>query len=192
LRRTKLVMARRLQISVVGFNEDSCTEVARDAAYQVGRAIAREGATVMCGGLGGVMEAASKGAGEAGGTSVGIIPSDNPDQANKYCDVVVATGLGKSRDFLVAYSGDAVIVVGGGAGTLTEIAAAYQADKPIVAVKGTGGVADGWAGRYLDHRQTRLIIEASDPEDAVKKVMRELSRDGKKTKSVRTAKRAGA
>ena len=161
-------------------------------AREIGERLARAGAVVVCGGLGGVMEAASKGAGEAGGTSVGIIPSDTPDQANKYCDVVVATGLGKSRDFLVAYSGDAVIVVGGGAGTLTEIAAAYQADKPIVAVKGTGGVADGWAGRYLDHRQTRLIIEASDPEDAVKKVMRELSRDGKKTKSARTAKRAGA
>ena len=63
-----------LQISVVGFNEDSCTEVARDAAYRVGRAIAEEGATVVCGGLGGVMEAASKGASEAGGTSVGISP----------------------------------------------------------------------------------------------------------------------
>jgi uncharacterized protein (TIGR00725 family) len=189
LSRSEPVVARRLQISVVGFNEDSCTEVARDAAYRVGRAIAKEEAIVVCGGLGGVMEAASKGASDAGGVSVGIIPTADPDQANRYCDVVVATGLGKSRDFLVAYSGDAMIVVGGGAGTLTEVAAAYQADKPIVAVKGTGGVADAWAGKHLDQRRTRLVIEASDPEDAVKTVMRELFRGRKETHTKQKAKR---
>ncbi len=177
------VMVRRLQISVVGFNEDSCTEVARDAAYRVGRAIAMQGAIVVSGGLGGVMEAASRGASEAGGASVGIIPSADSAQANKYCDFVVATGLGKARDFLVAYSGEAMIIVGGGAGTLTEVAAAYQADKPIVSVRGTGGVADDWAGRHLDHRRKRPIIEASNPEDAVKKALRELSHDGKSRKT---------
>src|SRR6266852_1167839 len=89
LRRSVQDMVRRVQISVVGFNEDSCTEVAREAAYRVGKEIAREGATVICGGLGGVMEAASKGASEAGGLSVGIIPSSDSAQANKYCDFVV-------------------------------------------------------------------------------------------------------
>jgi len=172
-------MVRRVQISVVGFNEDSCTEVARDAAYRVGREIARQGGAVICGGLGGVMEAASKGASEAGGLTVGIIPSADFAQANKYCDLVVATGLGWSRNFVVAYSGDAMIVVGGGAGTLTEAAAAYQADKPIVSVKGTGGVADEWAGRYFDERRTWRIIGASSAEDAVKKVLCELSRRGR-------------
>jgi uncharacterized protein (TIGR00725 family) len=169
-------MVRRVQISVVGFNDDSCTEVARDAAYRVGKAIGKEGGTVVCGGLGGVMEAASKGAFDAGGHSVGIVPSEDSSQANRYCDFVVATGLGKSRNFVVAYSGDAMVVVGGGAGTLIEAAAAYQADKPIVAVKGTGGVADAWAGRFMDDRRTRVVLEGSSPEDAVKKVMRELSR----------------
>jgi len=171
-------MAKRAQISVVGFNEDSCTPAARDAAYRVGKAIAMEGATMVCGGLGGVMEAACKGASEAGGLAVGIVPSADLAQANKYCDVVVATGLGWSRNFVVAYSGDAVIVVGGGAGTLTEAAAAYQADKPIVSVKGTGGVADEWGGRYFDERRTRRMIEGSSPEDAVKKVLHEISRGG--------------
>ena len=85
-----------------------------------------------------------------------------------------------------------MIVVGGGAGTLTEVAAAYQADKPIVAVKGTGGVADAWAGKHLDHRRTRLIIEASDPEDAVKKVMRELSRDGEASEDEGDSQAGGA
>jgi hypothetical protein len=129
------------------------------------------------------MEAASRGAHAAGGHSVGIVPSADSAQANRYCDFVIATGLGKSRNFVVAYSGDAMVVVGGGAGTLIEAAVAYQADKPIVAVKGTGGVADEWAGRYLDSRQARRILEASSPEDAVKKVMRELSSKTKKTES---------
>jgi uncharacterized protein (TIGR00725 family) len=172
-------MTRRAQISVVGFNEDSCTEAAREAAYRVGRAIAKEGGTVVCGGLGGVMEAACRGAHDAGGQSVGIVPSDDPSQANRHCDVVVATGLGKSRNFLVAYSGDAMVVVGGGAGTLIEVAAAYQASKPVVAVRGTGGVADEWAGKHLDDRRTGAMLEGSSPEDAVKKAMRELSRHGK-------------
>jgi uncharacterized protein (TIGR00725 family) len=185
-------MVRRVQISVVGFNEDSCTEVARDAAYRVGRAIAKEGGCVVSGGLGGVMEAASKGASEAGGHSVGIIPSADSAQANKYCDFVVATGLGRSRNFVVAYSGDAMVLVGGGAGTLIEAAAAYQADKPIASVKGTGGVADAWAGKYVDERRTRLIIEGSSPEDAVKKVMRELSRRDKNERKTKTAEQAEA
>jgi uncharacterized protein (TIGR00725 family) len=179
-------MTRRAQVSVVGFNADSCTEVARKAAYEVGKAIAREGGTVVCGGLGGVMEAACKGAHDAGGLSVGIVPSADPGEANQYCDLVVATGLGKSRNFLVAYSGDAMVVVGGGAGTLIEAAAAYQACKPIVAVKGTGGVADAWAGKHLDDRRTGKILEGSSPEHAVKQVMRELSRRGE-----RATKRAG-
>jgi uncharacterized protein (TIGR00725 family) len=190
LRRAAPDMVRRVQISVVGFNEDSCTEVARDAAYRVGRAIAKAGGSVVCGGLGGVMEAASKGAIDAGGHSVGIIPSADSAQANKYCDFVVATGLGRSRNFVVAYSGDAMVLVGGGAGTLIEAAAAYQADKPIVSVKGTGGVADAWAGKYIDDRRTRPIIEGSSPEEAVKRVMRELSRRDKEGKTKATE-RAG-
>ena len=192
MRRIVLDMARRVQISVVGFDEDSCTAVARDAAYRVGKAIAMEGGTVVCGGLGGVMEAASKGALEAGGRSLGIVPSMDSAQANRYCDIVVATGLGKSRSFVVAYTGDAMIVVGGGAGTLIEAAAAYQAGKPIVAVRGTGGVADEWAGRYFDERRTSMILVGSSPEGAVKNALRELARRGKRAGKARAAKRTGA
>ncbi len=183
-------MGRRWQISVVGNGADSCTPVAYDAAYRVGKAIASEGAVVVNGGLGGVMEAASKGARDAGGLCVGIIPSADFAQANRYCDLVVATGLGKSRNFLVAYSGDAMVIIGGGAGTMIEAAAAYSAAKPIVVVRGTGGVADEWAGRYFDERRTRRILEASSPEEAVEKIMRELpGRDGKKGR--RVVKRTG-
>jgi uncharacterized protein (TIGR00725 family) len=183
-------MSRRVQISVVGSDGDSCTYAASRAAYRVGRAIAKEGATVVCGGLGGVMEAASRGALEAGGHSVGIVPSADSAQANRYCDFVIATGMGKSRNFVVAYSGDAMVVVGGGAGTLTEVAAAYQAGIPVVAVKGTGGVADAWGGRYIDKRRTRMVLRESNPEDAVKTAVRELSRLGKEAGKARATKRA--
>jgi uncharacterized protein (TIGR00725 family) len=185
-------MTRRVQISVVGFDADACTEDARKAAYRVGRAIAKEGGIVVCGGRGGVMEAASKGARDAGGHSMCIIPSADSNEANRYCEFVVATGLGKARNFVIAYSGDAMVVVGGGAGTLTEAAAAYEVAKPIVAVKGTGGVADEWAGRYLDDRRTRMILGGSSPEDAVKKLMRELSRHGKASGKTKATKRASA
>ena len=185
-------MARRVQISVVGYEEDSCTDVAREAAYRVGKAIAKEGGTVVCGGLGGVMEAASKGAIEAGGHALGIIPSSDSSEANRYCDCVVSTGMGRSRNFLVAYSGDAMVVVGGGAGTLTEAAAAYQAGKPVVAVKGTGGVADEWAGRYFDERRTSKVLQGRSPEGAVKMAVRELSRRGARSGNARAKKTKGA
>lgn len=160
-----------MQISVVGYDADSCTKAAYDAAYRVGRAVASKDAVVICGGLGGVMEAACKGAHDAGGVSVGIVPSGDPGQANRYCDFVVATGLGHARNFLVAYSGDAMVVVGGGAGTLIEAAASYQVGKAVVAVKGTGGVADEFAGKYVDGRQTQRVLEASSPEEAVEKAI---------------------
>ena len=173
----------------MGYNEDSCTEAARQAAYRVGWAIAKEGWTVVCGGLGGVMEAACRGAHDAGGLALGIVPSADLAQANDHCEVVVASGLGKSRDLLVAYSGDAMVVVGGGAGTLIEVAAAYQASKPIVTVQGTGGVAETWAGKHIDQRQTTRVLEGKDPEDAVRILAGELSRREKDSKKPRSPRR---
>jgi uncharacterized protein (TIGR00725 family) len=167
-------MKRRVKISVVGYNHDSCTKSAYDTAYQLGRSIAAKEAVVVCGGLGGVMEAACKGAHDEGGMSLGIVPSVDSREANKYVDIVVSTGLGHARNFLVSYSGDAVVVVGGGAGTLIEAAAAYQVGKPVVAIRGSGGVADEIAGKHLDSRKTSRIFEAADPEEAVDIAMRAL------------------
>ncbi|HXY82461.1 MAG TPA: TIGR00725 family protein [Candidatus Saccharimonadales bacterium] len=159
---------RRKQILVVGFNGDTCTEIASKAAYEVGFEIARTGAVLITGGLGGVMEAASRGAKEAGGFVIGIIPQDNKDEANSYCDVVIATGIGYARDFVTASTADAVVVVGGGAGTLIEVSAAYQKRIPIVAVKGTGGIADRCGDGYIDDRKLERIILAESPAAAVK------------------------
>jgi uncharacterized protein (TIGR00725 family) len=165
-------MARKFQISVIGFDTRLCTAGAYAAAYRVGREVAKQGGIVIDGGLGGVMEAACKGAREGGGFSVGIVPSSDSAQANQYCDAVIATGFGFARNFPVVYSGDAVIIVGGGAGTLTEVAAAYGIGKRIVAVAGTGGTADKWAGMFMDGRKTVRILKARSPEGAVRKAMR--------------------
>ena len=133
------------------------------------------------GGLGGVMEAACKGASETGGLAVGIIPSEDPSQANEYCGVVIPSGLGFARNFLVVNSADAIIIVGGGAGTLTEAAAAYGKGKPLFAVKGTGGVADEWSGKYFDGRRTVKVSRAESAEEAVDMAIRAATmRDGTK------------
>ena len=160
-------MARRKQILVIGFGKDHCPELAYRAAYLVGLEIARRGAVLLTGGLGGVMEAASHGAKDGGGFVVGIIPQDDKRAANDFCDVVIATGLGFARDFLTAYSADAIIIVGGGVGTMIEASAAYQKKIPIVAVKGTGGVADRYADTYLDDRKVERIMGETTPEKAV-------------------------
>ena len=164
-------MARRRQILVIGFGKDHCPELAYRAAYDVGVEIAKHGAVLLTGGLGGVMEAASRGAKDSGGLVVGIIPQDDKRAANDFCDVVIATGLGFARDFLTAYSADAIIIVGGGAGTMIEAAAAYQKKIPIVALKGTGGAADRYADTYLDDRKAERILGESTPQKAVDTAM---------------------
>lgn len=104
-------------------------------AEEVGRLIAKNGAILVCGGLGGVMEAASKGAKSAGGLTIGILPQDNPGKANKYIDIPVTTGLGIGRNVIIARTSDALIAVGGEYGTLSEIAFALQMNKPVIGIK---------------------------------------------------------
>ena len=113
------------------------------------------------------MEAASHGAKDAGGFVIGIIPQDDKAKANSYCDAVIATGIGFARDFLTAFSADAVIVVEGGAGTLIEAAAAYQEKIPIVAMSGSGGVADKLIDTYFDERKIERVLGENSPERAV-------------------------
>lgn len=164
-------MARRKQVLVVGYGKDHCTDVAYHAAYQVGLELAKCDVILITGGLGGVMEAASCGAKEGGGFVIGIIPQDDKAMSNAYCDAVVATGIGFARDFVTAYSADAIIVVGGGAGTLIELLAAYQNKTPIVAVKGTGGIADRFADSYLDDRQIERVLYEDSAQAAVKRAI---------------------
>jgi uncharacterized protein (TIGR00725 family) len=117
-----------------------------EAAEEVGRLVAEGGAILVCGGLGGVMEAACRGARSAGGLTLGILPGRDRREANRYVEVAVATGLGEARNALVVRSADAVVAVGGAYGTLSEIALALKGGTPVVGL-GTwelarGGVAD--------------------------------------------------
>lgn len=164
-------MRKKAQILVIGYSAELCNDNAYDTAYSVGREVAKAGAVLVTGGLGGVMEAASKGATEEGGLVVGIIPQDDPKAANPYCDIVIPTGMGIMRDFLTAFACDAMIIVGGGAGSLIEASASYLKGKPILTIKGTGGIADELAGKYLDGRRTTKILGVNSPSEAVKKAL---------------------
>ena len=119
-----------------------------------------------------MMEAASKGANEGGGFVIGIVPQDEKTAANPYCDAVIATGIGFARDFLTAYSADAVIIIEGGAGTMIEVAVAYQKKIPIIAIKGSGGTADKLVDTYLDDRRIEIILGEESPEKAVGTALR--------------------
>jgi uncharacterized protein (TIGR00725 family) len=134
------------QIAVVGSADpDPATE---SEAEEVGRRLAEAGATVVCGGLGGVMAAACRGASAAGGTAIGIVPGTARADANADCAHVIATGVGEARNLAVVASGDAVIALGGGWGTLSEIALARKLGRAVVAlgswgVDGPGEMRDG-------------------------------------------------
>ena len=107
-------LSRKIQITIIGNNENGTTLELAKIAYETGMEIAKSGAVLITGGLDGVMKAASHGAKDGGGLAEGIIPQNDFSFANEYCDVVVPTGMGLARDFLTALSGDGVIIIGGG------------------------------------------------------------------------------
>ena len=117
-------------VAVVGPGEATTSQEA--VAGEVGRLLAEAGAIVVCGGLGGVMQAAARGAWDAGGITVGILPGDNRTDANPYLAVSLPTGLGEARDALVVRAADSLIAVGRGHGTLAEIAYALKARTPVI------------------------------------------------------------
>ena len=121
---------KRIRIAVIGGSRPG--PQALETAFEVGRLIARAGAIVVCGGLGGVMEAACRGAREEGGLTIGILPGGSPADANSWVDVPIASGLGYARNSLVALNADAVIAVDGEYGTLTEIAYGKIHGKKVV------------------------------------------------------------
>lgn len=124
-------MARAPQIAVVGAGTGAIPQQL-EVAEDVGAALAAAGAVVVTGGLGGVMEAAGRGARSMRGPVLGILPGDRIDDANGWVTVAVATGMGELRNGLVVRAADAVIAVGGGLGTLSEIALALKAGKVVV------------------------------------------------------------
>jgi uncharacterized protein (TIGR00725 family) len=128
-------MAQPVYIAVIGGSEIGA-ELA-GLARQVGREVARRGAVLLCGGLGGVMAAAAQGAQEAGGVSLGILPDGDRWRANPYLTYTIATNLGHARNMLIAHSADAVIAVDGSYGTVSEAAIALKLGKPVIAIEVT-------------------------------------------------------
>ena len=145
-------------VAVVG--PGKCTEEEATLALDVGKALALAGVAVLTGGLGGVMEAASRGAFEAGGMTIGFLPGLNSTDANRFVSVPIATGIGELRNFLIVRAADAIIAIGGEWGTLSEIAMAMKLGKPVVGL-GT------WELKSTNPA-TQPILRAESPDEAVK------------------------
>jgi uncharacterized protein (TIGR00725 family) len=126
---------RAKQVAVIGSGGCGEETEAWRLAEQVGRLLAEAGATVVCGGGGGVMEAVSRGAAGAGGGVIGVLPWLSVDDANPYCTQVVATGIGQARNLAVVASGEAAIAISGEWGTLSEIAHARNLGRTVVALR---------------------------------------------------------
>ena len=112
-----------------------CPDIIYNMARDVGFEIGKKGWTLICGGLGGVMEGAAKGCTEAGGMTIGLLPGLNRDTANPYIRIPIPTGLGDGRNLLVVRASDILVAISGGHGTLSEIALALKAEKPVVGLE---------------------------------------------------------
>ena len=153
-------------ISVIGAGEPP-DEIA-GLAERVGEELARRGITLVCGGLGGVMEAACKGAKSGGGTTIGILLGSDPEAANRWVDFPICTGLTYARNVIVVKTGRAVIAVGGAFGTLSEIGHAVAEDIPVIGLNTWELSRDGAVDRS--------IVIADDPVDAVDKAVQAAER----------------
>ncbi|MBI1756981.1 MAG: TIGR00725 family protein [Fimbriimonas ginsengisoli] len=149
-------------IAVVGAAK--CDSATASVAGEVGRLLAEAGAVVVCGGLGGVMEAACQGASEAGGLTVGLLPGKDPADANRFVSVPIATGLGEARNSVIAHACAGMIAVGGEYGTLSEIALALKLGKPVVGL-GTWSLSRGG-------RVDGGIVAAATPVEAMHALLR--------------------
>ncbi len=143
----------RLIVGVVGGG--SCSKRLKRIAEQVGEGIATRGAYLICGGKGGIMEAACKGAKKAGGTTIGLLPGSNRSEANRWVDIPIATGLGQARNLIIVKSSQAIISIDGKFGTLSEVAFALKGGVPVVGL-------ESWA-------VSEQIVMAKTPEAAIEK-----------------------
>jgi hypothetical protein len=156
-----MIKNNKLVIAVIGSGQPSPEEA--KLAGKVGRELAKRGATLLCGGLGGVMEAACKGAQAEGGLTIGILPGENRHTANPYVQISIVTGIGYARNVIVVKSAQAVIAIGGSYGTLSEIAHALQSGIPVIGL-------NTWS--FSRNKQPdKSIIPAKDAKDAVDKAI---------------------
>ncbi|MDD5311865.1 MAG: TIGR00725 family protein [Dehalococcoidia bacterium] len=165
----------KITIAVIGGSECCAEEAA--LAEQVGREIARCGATLVCGGLGGIMAAACRGANSEGGMTIGILPGKEPSAANKDVKLPIATGLGHARNFMVVQASQVVIAISGEYGTLSEIAIALKLQIPVIGLNTWSLMKRG--------KMDNSIILADDAADAVAKAIKHASKAKKEEKDER-------
>lgn len=167
--------AKPVMIGVIGMDDHAPEEPLINGAWQaaatVGRLVAERNGVVISGGRGGIMEAASKGAYEAGGIVVGVLPSDDKSEANPFVNVPIASGLRGIRGHVVISASDCLIMISGSSGTFSEVGLAYF-HRPLIVLEGTGGWADRlrsilYEEKHLDPRAVNTIYFASSPEEAV-------------------------
>ena len=156
-------MTGRSVVSVVGPGE--CSEWEAQAAESVGRLLAANEVTIICGGRGGVMEAVCRGAQEAGGVTIGILPGLTAEEGNRYLTIAIPTGLGEGRNAIVARAGRVMIAIGGRFGTLSEIAFALKMGKQVVGLR-------TWDPIDADGSRTPIQI-VETPEEAVELTLME-------------------
>ncbi len=157
-------------ISICGsdVDDDFLSNYTLEVAEQVGKLIAKNGGVLLCGGHGGVMRAACRGAKEEDGITVGIMPYTK-DEANEYIDIAIPTNIGYVRNFIVANAGDVTIALGGRWGTLNEISYRMICEKPLILIKGTGGCVDEIvSGRLMQNIESHYYV-ANSAEEAVGK-----------------------
>lgn len=165
-------LSNAIKISVIGGSKIG-DEIYK-LAYEVGREIAKNKAILICGGLTGTMEAACKGAKEEGGLTIGILPSDNENDANKYIDIKLPTGMGYARNVLVVLPSHAIIAINGSYGTLSEIGYALTYEKPVIALK-------TWKLQPYHNESSPSINRAKDPVEAVSIAIEKAKEYRKKT-----------
>lgn len=153
-------MKKKLYIGVIGGG--SCTEKTAELAESVGQEVAKSGAILVCGGLGGVMEAACRGAKQAGGTTLGILPNWSKESANEFVDIPIVTGLGDMRNLMVIRNSDGVIALPGKYGTLSEVAFCLNSATPLISLS-------NW-------NVSKKIIRARDARQAVELAVKEIAK----------------
>ena len=156
------VKRRAPQATVIG--DSDANSAICEIAENVGRLLAQMGITVVTGGCGGIMEAASKGASSEGGLVIGILPTAEMSHANPWCDVVIPTGLGHARNAITSLAGDFVVAIGGAAGTLSEICFGWIHGRSIFVLGGSGGWSDRLRGQVIDGRRSSPIISCESIE----------------------------
>ena len=154
------------RIGVIGSGEKISPEI-QAMAERIGMDIAKNNCILVCGGKGGVMEAACRGAKSKGGITVGILPSLEAGEANEHVDVAVNTGIGLARNALIAATSDVIIAIDGGVGTLSEIALAFNYGKKVVFVSNSGGIEEMFRDKGFEGEVRGMRVHYSDAGNAV-------------------------